>query len=699
MTLLQMSVSGAVLVLSITVIRAFTIHRLPKRTFLILWTIAALRLLLPVSIPSVLSAYSWIQQVPLTDQVPEMQAGQLLPMTPVESTLPRTDFVANSAPKATPVSIWLLLWGAGIILCMSFFAVNYLRCRMEFRTALPVNNPFADQWCRTHVLRRKISIRQLDIISTPLTYGVLRPVILMPKTTDWTAEDQLEYILLHEYIHIRRFDTVKKLVLILTVCLHWFNPMAWVLYALYNRDIELFCDEQVVRMLGRDARASYARTLIDMEETRSGLRPLCSGFSKTAIEERIRAIMKMKKVSMGAILAAIMLVVGVTTVFATSAATAEDVPAANFDEKINAAAKKETSFSELLKEYAPFGVAEKNGNLYYHGELVRFFLDGYEIDESIISRHEEYNSKGTVDVHTVRKDKRNQDGSTELFGPITDIVAYSQEEFDQREFSYVTSQEAVAEEAENVSETVSEMAKDSISVGAVAETVDVEEVVADTVEQTAVAAEEKEGSGQSFPELFRAYAAVGIDYVEEKGASGRGNVYYEGKLVKNFVDISPTESFTFQSAEGGTINAQTVYDKNGKLTGIKVLSDLELEDLQIHIQSQQELAELWQETLAPYVPFGLSYVYDPTGDNGDGDLKMTWKGKEVRGIMDEVTETWITEHTGRTAYGADAVELYAVYKNGVLNGLREATKAEMNEWNAQRDQARQWRDTEEVSEE
>ena len=120
-------------------------------------------------------------------------------------------------------------------------------------------------------------------------------------------------------MHIRRFDSITKLVLIATLCVHWFNPLVWVMYILVNRDIELSCDEAVVHLFGENTRAAYARTLISMEETRSCFAPLCSNFSKNAIEERITAIMKIKKASIFSLVLALALVCGVTTAFATSA--------------------------------------------------------------------------------------------------------------------------------------------------------------------------------------------------------------------------------------------------------------------------------------------------------------------------------------------------------------------------------------------
>ena len=81
----------------------------------------------------------------------------------------------------------------------------------------------------------------------------------MPKRTDWRDETALRYVLEHEFVHIQRFYTVFKLLLIASVCVHWFNPLVWVMYVLANRDIELSCDETVVCRFGSGTRASYAK--------------------------------------------------------------------------------------------------------------------------------------------------------------------------------------------------------------------------------------------------------------------------------------------------------------------------------------------------------------------------------------------------------------------------------------------------------
>lgn len=178
--------------------------------------------------------------------------------------------------------------------------------------SLPVENDFVNNWLETHRLRRSIVVRQSGRFTTPLTYGVFRPVILMPTSTKWDGIGPLQYVLAHEYMHIRRFDSVMKLVLIAAVCVHWFNPLVWVMYLFANRDIELSCDEAVVRLYGENKRGDYARTLIGMEEARSGFTPLCSNFSKNAIEERITAIMKVKRATIWAACIAVALVAGLS---------------------------------------------------------------------------------------------------------------------------------------------------------------------------------------------------------------------------------------------------------------------------------------------------------------------------------------------------------------------------------------------------
>lgn len=110
-----------------------------------------------------------------------------------------------------------------------------------------------------------------------------------------------------------------KLIAALALCIHWFNPVVWAMYIFLNRDIELSCDESVVRQFGETSKSNYAKTLISMEEKKSGLIPLHNSFSRNAIEERITAIMKTKKMTIGMLIVSIIVIICIVVPFITSA--------------------------------------------------------------------------------------------------------------------------------------------------------------------------------------------------------------------------------------------------------------------------------------------------------------------------------------------------------------------------------------------
>lgn len=321
MSLLQMSFSGAIFIIAVVIIRAMAINKLPKKTFLVLWEMVLLRLLIPFSVPYMFSVYTLIRNNTSTHTFSGTETGNMIPVMPQQNQVIATQGAEQlSQNTLSSVSFWFVVWCAGMIFFAVFFAISYLRCLREFQTSLPVHNEYVEQWLKERPLKRQILVRQSDRISAPLTYGVIHPVILMPKKTDWENVKQLQYVLSHEYVHIYRFDTITKLIATLALCIHWFNPVVWVMHILFNRDIELACDESVIRQFGENSKSAYARMLIDMEMKKGGLMPFCNSFSKNAIEERITAIMKIKKTSMLAICIAAILIVGVTTTFATSAA-------------------------------------------------------------------------------------------------------------------------------------------------------------------------------------------------------------------------------------------------------------------------------------------------------------------------------------------------------------------------------------------
>ena len=316
MSLFQMSVAGGVLILFIVVIRALAIHRLPKTTFLALWMIAALRLLLPLSIPMPFKIH--IDLDVFSDVVPKLPSGNIGFPLPGEGRPAYDTGAIVPGPAAERISVFVILWLVGVLLLALYFSISYLRSMRKFRMSVPDNTPYIREWLNAHQIVRPIEVRSSDLISSPLTYGILHPVILLPKKLDRNDQVALKYVLTHEYVHIRRFDAITKILFAAVLCIHWFNPLVWGMYVLANRDTELSCDAWVIRMTGVKNRSSYALMLIKMEERRNGMSALCNHFGKNAISERIEAIMKFKKTSILACTLALALIAGATTAFAAA---------------------------------------------------------------------------------------------------------------------------------------------------------------------------------------------------------------------------------------------------------------------------------------------------------------------------------------------------------------------------------------------
>lgn len=530
MSLLQMSFLGTVIILLIVVLRAVLINRLPKKTFLILWWIALIRLLVPFSIKSVTSIYSLLQSI--YSDINPVRTAQTTTFLPIHGNMPK---IANGLSEAMvqrteSISILSVIWLAGLLLCFGFFAVSYIKCYREFRFSLPVENDILEAWKEKHPLKRSLSIRQTETIAAPLSYGVIRPVILMPKNTEWKNIYQLRYVLEHEYVHIRRLDMLTKLIMIAAVCIHWFNPLVWVMYILFNRDLELSCDETVVRRFGMDIKSVYATALISMEEKKSGLTPLCNSFSKNAIEERIRAIMKIKKTSKFAVIISAVLVICVTGGFATSASSLEKKTETAQENGETTVALNEVNIREdeslsssdvewwTAEEYAKWLDEEKEvlqsmiGEKAYTGGDGWFVWTQEKVDETIALYED--NLQKIKDGMKLSKSSDDAVGIT---------MAYSPENI-----------EYAKQEAETVTEN-----KDSN-----------ENVFSE--------------------EQLSEYAKAGITYQKETGF-----LMYDGKTIGYFRDEFKPGTYTISSKRGGTLRVEVQRENYGTITDVKAepLSD------------------------------------------------------------------------------------------------------------------------------
>lgn len=255
--LMHMSISGGILIILIMALRMLAVKRLPKKVFVLLWEIAALRLLITLDLP--------------------LRYGIVSP-------------VVVHAEKA--------------VLDVSRPA-----------DALPVSKD-EDEILRMLVkIPERVKIYVSDRTSTPLTVGMVQSRIILPKQLRADRID-LKYVLAHEMVHIRRADNVLKMIMLMVACIHWFNPLAWMMYLFFDRDIELSCDERVLEIYGEKQKKKYAETLLDLAETQYQWSLFLNGFGKSAIQERIVAIMNFKKISIAGIVCAVLLAGTAMTVFA-----------------------------------------------------------------------------------------------------------------------------------------------------------------------------------------------------------------------------------------------------------------------------------------------------------------------------------------------------------------------------------------------
>ena len=448
MSLIQMGLSAGALVALTAALRLAAAGRLPRRAYVALWDLAALRLLIPLSVPWRFSPRALLRAGPpaLAAQATAVQAARALPVAGVA--------LSGAAPAgAAAAADWLLpalrvVWVVGMLALCAHFIRAYAVSLRAFACALPDEDPRTAAFLRAHPLAlRRVRVRLSAAIAAPLSYGVLRPVILLPTGM---PREGLEHVLAHELWHIRALDAVRKLALVACVCVHWMNPLVWVMFLLANRDMELLCDARVLARMGRTQRRDYARTLLALEERRSCPSPLASGFSRTAIEERIKAMYHMKKTGAAAALLSALLVLGAGVALATDApqisvrttngsslAVSARPGFAETKEAAGAPVISQETWAQHYAQYAPFGLSlGEGGRLMFAGKTVRCFEDMYPAGTDGKAGICLQFTDGEIDVYAVRDLSRpivrRADGSFDPSGVLTGLRAATQAEFDAR---------------------------------------------------------------------------------------------------------------------------------------------------------------------------------------------------------------------------------------------------------------------------
>lgn len=296
---LNMSITASWLILALVVLRPL-LKKAPKWLTCFLWSLAGLRLLFPFSIKSVLSLIPSAQTVKpdiLFDPVPEIHSG--IPafnqwVNPVigEALAPAP------AASVNPLQVWTRLaayiWLAGILILIFCALFSYGRLRKIVGASFKVEDGV---WIS-------------DEISSPFILGLIKPRIYLPSGME---EGQKDLVLAHERAHLARRDHWWKPLGFLILSLYWFNPLVWLAYVLLCRDIEMACDEKVIRSMGKDGRLAYSETLLAVSIPHRSIMACPLAFGEMAVKERIRKVLNYKKpafwIIMLALIASLVLVI------------------------------------------------------------------------------------------------------------------------------------------------------------------------------------------------------------------------------------------------------------------------------------------------------------------------------------------------------------------------------------------------------
>ena len=251
--------SGSAMILLVLALRLLLKKHLPRGIFPVLWCAAAVRLLLPITIPTHLSVWNLLH----TSAAAQANGVISDALTPFPSLA--TNSTAKPAADIAGISPMLLVWLVCAILLAAYFVIGYACMVRRFRGTRLAPQPSIDALLDRFRFSRDPRICVSNSRRAPLTFGVFRPTVLLPEDLP-VGDAQFQLILAHELVHIRRKDCLRKLLLTVCLCLYWWNPLVWLMVWLANRDMELACDEAVLRALGPDCKKAYALTLLDMAQ-------------------------------------------------------------------------------------------------------------------------------------------------------------------------------------------------------------------------------------------------------------------------------------------------------------------------------------------------------------------------------------------------------------------------------------------------
>ena len=302
--IINMSISASWLVLAVLILR-FVLKKAPKWINVLLWGIVAIRLICPFSFESTLSLIPSAETIPLNigmDTTPTINSGISAINNAVNPIISQSNTpMAGASVNLLQITIGIYeyIWIFGMIALALYTAISYWRLRRKVDTAV----------------RYKDNIFQSENVSFPFVLGNIKPRIYLPFKMNG---QYLEYVVAHEQAHICRKDHWWKPLGFLLLMIHWFNPLMWLAYVLLCRDIELACDEKVIKELGNEQRGDYTQALVACSVNRRMIAACPLAFGEVSVKERVKSVMNYKKPAFWVIIISVIVCVGVAVCFLTN---------------------------------------------------------------------------------------------------------------------------------------------------------------------------------------------------------------------------------------------------------------------------------------------------------------------------------------------------------------------------------------------
>lgn len=306
---LNMSIAASWVVLAVIVLR-FLLRKIPKWIHVALWGIVAVRLVFPFSIESDFSLIPSAQTVP--QEILKYEGAQLedsAHLDVITNPIFSSEVSVELGQTVDRVQVQLVnmtsIWLLGIAIMILYTIISYWKLKRKVETAVLYKN----------------NIFQSECVNSPFVLGIIKPKIYLPFDMN---EQDMKHVIAHEQAHIKRLDHWWKPLGFLLLTIHWFNPLIWVAYILFCRDIELACDEKVVKEWNGELRADYSQALLNCSVNRHRIAACPLAFGEMGIKDRVKSVLNYKRPAFWMVMVAMVVSVVFAVCFLTNPVDGSD---------------------------------------------------------------------------------------------------------------------------------------------------------------------------------------------------------------------------------------------------------------------------------------------------------------------------------------------------------------------------------------